>query len=124
MKSERKKPDTRRQLKKQKPVNESVTYSIYLILVLLYLNSLTKSFVEVSGDGVHEFEGVQVLAARHAHRALNANCKVLSHLTVFNGLDDNTLEGLAPVLKGSVVVQVCTVEEATSPSKDRGNRVG
>jgi hypothetical protein len=55
---------------------------------------------------------------------VNTDGQVFGHLAVFDTLDDDTLKGLAPVLKFFIVVELGAVKKATCPCKDRGNRVG
>jgi len=92
--------------------------------ILLVSYSLSESCIQILGNLVNELESVEVLAALWGHRVVNADSQVLSHVASLDGLDDDTLACLAPVLQSLVVVELGTVEQTTSPGEHRGDRVG
>lgn len=55
---------------------------------------------------------------------MHANGQVLGHLSVFNGLDCGSLEGVAEVGEFRLVVELSAVEKTTGPGEDTGDGVG
>ena len=86
--------------------------------------SFGESSVEVLSDLVDELEGVEVHGALWRVGVVDDDGQVLGHVTSLDSLDDDTLEGLAPVLELSIVVELGTVEQTTGPGVHGGDRVG
>jgi len=85
---------------------------------------MAQCFAEVLGDLVDELLGVEVFVAWWAVVAEDADGKILGHVTSLNGVDDNLLKSLAPVLEFLVAVELSTVVKSLGPCEDGGNRVG
>ena len=54
----------------------------------------------------------------------DAKSEVLSHVSIFNRLDDNGLKGSREVGELDVVVKFGPLSKTTSPGEDRSDRVG
>lgn len=71
-----------------------------------------------------EFLGVEVLVSWWVVHSESGDGQVLGHVTILNGLNAGSLEGVAPVEELGVVVKGGSVDEASGPSENGGDGVG
>ena len=88
-------------------------------------NSLCEGSLKVFSDFVNKLKGVEVHVARWVGGATgDAKSEVLSHVSILNRLDDNSLKRSREVGELDVVVKLCPLSKTTSPGEDRSDRVG
>lgn len=82
--------------------------------------SLVKSLV----DSLDEIQGVQVRGLGDVVGAVNADCQIFCHLSVFDSFNGSSLEFSTEVSQLRVVVEFGSVEKSSAPCVDAGNGVG
>jgi hypothetical protein len=85
---------------------------------------VTEFLLEVFSNSLDEIFSVQVSISGDVVASDDQDGKILSHGTTFDGVDNDGFQRVTEVFKFLVVIQLSSVEETSSPSKDGGNRVG
>ena len=90
-------------------------------VTLLLKSRSCESLVKVLSNFIDELKGVEVLVSGDLHSTFDKDGKILGHVTSFNGLNDDFLEGLGEVQELIVVVEVGSGDESLGPGEHGSN---